>query len=415
MSDFENQSVTPSLPLSFRLSHMLGKAIGKRFDHLLDNISEGQLLLTWPDGTTTLHGQRSDTPDHNAHLEIHNFRALRQFMLSGEVGFAESYLRGDWTTDSLRNLFFLVMRNEQAVADALTGSRFARLANAARHWLNRNSIKGSQRNIAFHYDLGNQFYQLWLDKSMSYSSGIFADSSTSLADAQQAKLDRAVELMSPSRGAQVLEIGCGWGAMAKRLATQSDCQVKAISLSSEQLDYARTHNSVDHDEGSTEFVHEDYRATTGKFDHIVSIEMFEAVGEQYWETYFSRLSELLVEGGTAVLQVITILEDRFESYRSNPDFIQRYIFPGGMLPSKTHLGDLIDGAGFELVQSDWFGNSYANTLECWRHQFEQVSREVIAMGFDERFLRMWRYYLTYCESGFRFASTDVGMLLIRKR
>lgn len=414
MSDMENQSVTPTLPLSFRLSHLLGTAIGKRFDHVLDNIREGQLRLTWPDGTTTQHGQRSDNPDDNAYLELHNFRALRQFMLSGEVGFAESYLRGDWTTDSLRNLFFLVMRNEESVAHALTGSRIARLVSAGRHWLNRNSIKGSQRNIAFHYDLGNDFYQLWLDESMSYSSGIFGHDSTNLAQAQQAKLDRAVEMMSPSPGARILEIGCGWGAMANRLADQSACQVKGISLSAEQLDYAREHNHVEHD-GSTEFVHEDYRVTTGKYDHIVSIEMFEAVGEQYWETYFSTLSDLLEEGGTAVLQVITILEDRFDTYRASPDFIQRYIFPGGMLPSKTHLRELVDAAGFDVVESDWFGLSYAETLERWRERFEHVSREVIGLGFDERFLRMWRYYLTYCESGFRFGSTDVGMLLLRKR
>ena len=254
MSEFENQSVTPTIPLSFRLSHLLGTAIGKRFDHVLDNISDGQLRLTWPDGTTTQHGQRSDNLDHNAHLELHNFRALRQFMLSGEVGFAESYLRCDWSTDSLRNLFFLVMRNEEAVAHALTGSRVARLFSAGRHWLNRNSIKGSQRNIAFHYDLGNDFYQLWLDESMSYSSGIFQNESTSLAQAQQAKLDRAVEMMAPEPGARVLEIGCGWGAMANRLANQSSCQVRGISLSSEQLEYARTHNHVE-EGGQTEYVH----------------------------------------------------------------------------------------------------------------------------------------------------------------
>lgn len=396
---------------------MLGSMIGRRFDHLLDGIKHGQLSLTWPDGHTTTHGKRSENPSHNAHMVLNNFKPIRHIIQSGENAFAESYLHGDWTTDSLRNLFTLIMNNESEVAAMTSGSWLARLVNSIRHGRNHNSERGSQRNIEFHYDLGNSFYELWLDDTMSYSSAVF-HGEESLEQAQEAKLERVVNALQPESGARVLEIGCGWGAMARKLATQAGCQVEGISLSHEQLRYATLHNHLtatrEHP-GSTQFRHLDYRKVSGKYDHIVSIEMFEAVGEQYWTTYFSKLNELLDQGGTALLQVITIAEERFEDYRASPDFIQRYIFPGGMLPSKTHLRDLIDKAGFELVQTDWFGHSYATTLERWRERFDHASRDVSALGFDDRFMRMWRYYLSYCETGFRFDRTDVGQLLLCKR
>lgn len=417
MSDLENQSIGPALPAGYRLHRVLGSLIGRRFDHLLDGIKIGQLSMTWPDGHTTRHGTRSDDPTQNAHLVLNNFKPIRQVLQFGENGFAESYLRGDWTTDSLRNLFTVIMNNEGEVAAVTAGSRLARMINSIRHGRNHNSLRGSQRNIEFHYDLGNPFYKLWLDNTMSYSSAVF-EADESLEAAQKNKLVKVVDALKPAAGARVLEIGCGWGAMAHKLATAGECRVEGISLSQEQLKYARQNNSVvaaTGHQGSTEFRYQDYREVQGKFDHIVSIEMFEAVGEQYWATYFSKLAELLEQGGSAVLQVITIAEERFEEYRASPDFIQRYIFPGGMLPSKERLRNLIDEAGFDLVDTDWFGHSYAITLERWRERFDQVARDVTAQGFDERFLRMWRYYLSYCETGFRFGRTDVGQLLLCKR
>lgn len=417
MSDIENQSLRPALPVGYRLHKVLGSLIGRRFDHLLDGINHGQLSITWPDGHTTLHGNRLEDASQNAHLVLHNFKPIRQALQSGENGFAESYLRGDWTTDNLRNLFNVILNNESGVAAMLAGSRLARMINSIRHGRNHNSLRGSQRNIEFHYDLGNPFYKLWLDETMSYSSAIFTADET-LEEAQTAKLMRVVDALKPVAGARVLEIGCGWGAMAHKLATDGECHVEGISLSQEQLKYAREINSVaavEGTHGSTEFRYQDYRELTGKYDHIVSIEMFEAVGEQYWVTYFNKLAELLDQGGSAVLQVITIAEDRFEGYRAKPDFIQRYIFPGGMLPSKERLRELIDSAGFDLVDTEWFGLSYATTLERWRERFEQAARDVTTQGFDERFLRMWRYYLSYCETGFRFDRTDVGQLLLCKR
>lgn len=430
MSDLENQSLRPVLPFRYRVQHALGSVIGRRFDHLLDGIEHGQLSLTWPDGHATQHGNRSEDPSMNAHIILHNFRPVQQIMSRGQLGFAEGYLRGDWTTDSLRNLFSVVMRNEAQVDAMTAGSWIARLINTLKHGRNRNSLEGSQRNIEFHYDLGNEFYKLWLDDTMSYSSAIFSESeSESLEAAQNAKLDRVVKALNPNPGARVLEIGCGWGAMASKLARSCGCHVQGISLSHEQLRFAREHNSVgsgsdssatmvasaNAPSGSTQFQHKDYRAVEGKYDHIVSIEMFEAVGEQYWKTYFFKLGELLEQGGSAVLQVITIEEDRFEEYRSSPDFIQRYIFPGGMLPTKTLLTELSDKAGFDIIESEWFGKSYATTLEHWRERFDQVTREVNALGFDERFMRMWRYYLSYCETGFQYERTDVGQLLLKKR
>ncbi|MFK7857029.1 MAG: class I SAM-dependent methyltransferase [Granulosicoccus sp.] len=417
MSEIENQPFRQALPARYRFQHILGSLIGRRFDHLLDGITIGQLSLTWPDGHVTKHGVKSDDLSLNAHLTLRNFKPIRQLLLTGENGFAECYLRGDWTSDSLRNLFTLIMNNRGEVDAITTGSWYAKLANSIRHRLNHNSLRGSQRNIEFHYDLGNNFYELWLDPSMSYSSGVF-EGDESLEIAQRNKIDKVVDYLQPAVGSRVLEIGCGWGALAHRLASSSDCHVEGISLSHEQLKYAvdnHTLHPTGNASGSTEFRYQDYRAVDGKYDHIVSIEMFEAVGEKYWTTYFNKLADLLNEGGSAVLQVITIEEEGYEEYKASPDFIQRYIFPGGMLPTKTHLRELVHKAGFELVKSDWFGPSYGQTLEHWRERFEQVSREVVALGFDERFLHMWRYYLNYCETGFRFGRTDVGQFLLAKR
>ncbi|MGQ7845686.1 class I SAM-dependent methyltransferase [Granulosicoccus sp. 3-233] len=417
MSDMENQTISRALPSLQWYQQLLGHLIGRRFDHLLDGISHGQLSLTWPDGHLSRHGRKSIDPSRNAQLTLHNYRPIRQMMLSGENGFAESYLQGDWSSDNLRNLFTLIVNNEAEVATMTTGSWYARCLNTLRHGRNRNSLRGSQRNIEFHYDLGNDFYELWLDRTMSYSSAMFRGDE-SLEQAQIAKLTRVVETLQPAPGARVLEIGCGWGAMARQLATRAHCHVEGISLSQEQLRYAQEVNSIVSDDrqsqGSTEFRYQDYRSVQGRYDHIVSIEMFEAVGEKYWSTYFGKLSQLLQPGGTALLQVITIDEERFDDYRASPDFIQRYIFPGGMLPTKDHLVGLVEDSGFELVDVDWFGPGYAQTLLHWRDRFDQAISEVTALGFDERFVRMWRYYLDYCETGFRLGRTDVGQLLLRK-
>ena len=418
MAEVENQSPVRKCAGS-TVSAAVTKSIRYRFEQVLHGFQDGQLLLTWPDGMTHVYGQRSDCAEHNADVVLRSYQPLRRLITDGQIGFAESYMRGEWDTENLANLFSLIMRNDQRIRPATQGARLFRLVNLWQHWTNRNSHSGSQRNIAFHYDLGNAFYRLWLDSTMSYSSALFKSDNESLSSAQQNKFDKISELLAMSSGSKVLDIGCGWGSLAHQLATDAGVDVTGVSLSSEQLEYAREHNFVDGSTGHSEncrtrFEYKDYRDVKGKFDHIVSIEMFEAVGERYWETYFDKLNELLESGGTAVVQSITIAEDRFNEYRSRPDFIQRYIFPGGMLPTKSLLLEHVERVGLKLEHSQWFGDSYARTLSLWRKQFEKMSKEVLSMNFDERFVRMWRYYLVYCETGFNIGRTNVGLLKLRK-
>jgi len=417
MSELQNNSVVELNDPTVGLKGALGAFITKRFETFLAGVSDGQLTLVWPNGVTTRHGTRNEIPSKNAQVTLHSLQPIRRLAIGGDVGFAESYMDGEWSTDSLLNLFHLIMRNEATVKKVISGSFRSRFARFIKHWQNRNSKEGSQRNIAYHYDLGNEFYQLWLDPSMNYSSGIYQQDNDSLSAAQNEKMSKVREMMQPDMGDRVLEVGCGWGALARYMGTHAGVHVEGISLSSEQLAYAREHNTVapsDHT-GSTIFRHQDYREVGETYDHIMSIEMFEAVGEQYWATYFNQLQKLLKTDGSAVLQVITIDESRFDRYQKKPDFIQRYIFPGGMLPTKTHLSALAEKAGFEIEETHWFGESYARTLAAWRDSFERVQRGIRSEGFDERFIRMWRYYLVYCETGFTFGTTDVGLLKLRKR
>lgn len=418
MADVENRTMVAE-GHSNALGAVVTKKIKQRFERVLAGFQDGQLTLTWPDGTSGVYGQRSDQAEHNASVVLHSYAPLRRLITDGQLGFAESYMQGEWSTDHLPNLFSLIMRNDQHIAPATEGGRLARVVNLWQHWTKRNSAGGSKRNIAFHYDLGNDFYKLWLDQSMSYSSALYLSGDETLEQAQQNKINRITELLAPEPNSTVLEIGCGWGALANELSHKSKANVTGISLSEQQLEYANANNetadiNVSAVTGSRSFEYCDYRDVKGKFDHIVSIEMFEAVGQQYWDAYFNKLAELLDSGGTAVIQTITILEDRFEAYRSSPDFIQRYIFPGGMLPTKALLAEHCEKAGFVLEQQHWFGESYAKTLAVWRTRFEQVSKDVLTLNFDDRFIRMWRYYLVYCETGFDIGRTDVGLIKIRK-
>jgi len=418
MSDSDNQTLAVR-ERELNASSLIAKGVRHQFERVLNAFREGQLTLTWPDGSTEVYGQRLEQTSLSANVRLHSFQPIRRLITDGRTGFAESYIRGEWSTDNLSALFALIMVNEKSIKPATKGARLSRVLNSLQHWRKRNSPKGSQRNIAYHYDLGNAFYRQWLDNSMSYSSALYHSAEESLEQAQQNKLERIALMLSPDQNASVLEVGCGWGSLARHLAENTGAQVHGISLSSEQLQYANENNLVSntketHAAGRTSFEYIDYRDVTGKFDHIVSIEMFEAVGQQYWETYFNKLASMLESGGTAVIQTITLLEERFDAYRAGPDFIQRYIFPGGMLPTKTLLAQHLLKAGFALEQQYWFGDSYARTLAAWRSRFEQASRDIKSLDFDDRFMRMWRYYLVYCETGFNIGSTDVGLLKIRK-
>lgn len=396
---------------------------------ILSHIQGGTLDIVWPSGVTTQHGSGSPAVT----LSLHNFKPFFSLLRTGHIGFAESYLRGDWSSNDLLEFFLLVHRNESSFENDLSGSGIARWLNKLAHGFKRNSRAGSQKNIAYHYDLGNDFYRLWLDPSMTYSSGIYPSTTSALIDAQAHKLDTISQWLAPTADSHVLEIGCGWGALSQKLATEHRCKVTGISLSQAQLSYAKEkwgkqsrisdptasqilEPATDHEQcdDAIEYRYVDYRDVQGKFDHIVSIEMFEAVGMAYWSAYFQKLSDLLRVDGTVLLQVITIEEAHFDNYRQNPDFIQRYIFPGGMLPTKSVLTELGEKSGFKVATQTWFGQSYSRTLASWRKRFEQRITEVQQLGYDDRFIRMWRYYLAYCEAGFSLGTTDVGLIKLKK-
>lgn len=378
---------------------------------MLGPLASGRLTIVLPSGERIEHRGREAGPA--ASLVLHRWRALRRLLTSGDPGLADAYVDGDWSSPDLASLLELAARNIDRLDRSLAGLLPMRIAGRVRHILRSNSKAGSRRNISYHYDLGNEFYRCWLDSSMSYSAALYARSDQTLEDAQDAKLSRIVELLELRGGASVLEIGCGWGALALRLA-RSGARVKGVTLSAEQLAFAR--QRVVQEKLSEKVCLEltDYRDVAGTYDRIVSIEMLEAVGEAYWPLYFRSLQERLRPGGLAVLQVITIDERRFEAYRRSADFIQRHIFPGGMLPTRSMIATQAKAAGLTLASTQCFGDSYAQTLAEWRARFLSSWPRIGEMGFDERFRRLWEYYLCYCEAGFRARTIDVGLFVLRK-
>ena len=374
---------------------------------LIGSLSTGQLTIIMPDGRRLLvHGAR---PGPEAVLDMHRGRALHRLLLGGSLGFADAYIDGDWSSPDLPTLIECIACNLPALSTRLTALAPIRIANRLRHALRRNSKSGSRRNIAFHYDLGNDFYRLWLDKGMSYSSAIALAPGETLEEAQAARQSVIIDALDLTTGMSVLEIGCGWGGLAAALARRG-ALVTGITLSREQLAYGQAMLAEAGDEAtSVKLRLQDYRDIDERFDRIVSIEMLEAVGEAYWPVYFAKLRACLKEGGRAVLQVITIAEDRFDTYRHNTDFIQRHIFPGGMLPTRRHIAEQATKAGLTLTQSRQFGRGYAATLAEWRRRFHAARDPVEALGFGPAFHRLWDYYLAYCEGGFRAGAIDVGL------
>lgn len=370
----------------------------------------GLLVIELPSGARWVH--QGAMPGPEAHVIVRRWAALRRLVTGGDIGFAEAYRQGDWWSPDLVAFFTWVTANEAALTMAWRGSSTVRLFDRLRHAGRKNTRVGSRRNIAAHYDLGNDFYAAWLDTGMNYSSALYTRDDESLEVAQQGKLTRVVEHLKLPVAGSVLEIGCGWGALAERLAGSSGCKVTGVTLSREQLQYARRRLDLAGLSANADLQLVDYRDVQGTFDAIVSIEMLEAVGERYWPVYFSKIRSLLKPGGRAVVQVITINEDRFESYRGRPDFIQRYIFPGGMLPTKTLMREHTERAGLRLVEVQVFAESYAKTLDVWRSRFLSAWPQLSAMGYDERFRHVWEYYLAYCEAGFRLGALDVGLYVM---
>lgn len=403
---FESKTTTLS-ELERPREHLVVRLLNR----IISQIDFGQITVVLPSGDRI---QRSGVlTGPSAILVLNRWRALGRLISQGDLGFAEAYIDGDWTSPDLPALLELAAGNI-ALLDRSTGGFWpARIFNRVRHLLRANSKAGSRRNIAFHYDLGNAFYERWLDRSMTYSSALYAHPDQTLEDAQEAKLSRVEQLLDLRGGEKVLEIGCGWGALAMRLA-HAGARVTGVTLSSEQLAFSRQRLEQQAVVGKVAFDMTDYRDLEGCYDRIVSIEMLEAVGEAYWPTYFKTLYDRLNTGGIAVLQVITIDEARFDAYRDSADFIQRHIFPGGMLPTKAIVVELSARAGLKLVSTQSFGQSYAVTLSEWRKRFLASWPSIAEMGFPERFRRLWDYYLCYCEAGFRAETIDVGFYVLAK-
>ena len=393
-------------PAPFASPRGIGPWLMKRVLRCLDS---GGITVVIPSGERFEHRAAKSGPE--ATMVLHDWRAVRRLLVAGDLGFAEGYIAGEWSTPDLVALIALVAENVSQFQRTMDGIPAMRLLNRARHLLKGNSRKGSRRNIAFHYDLGNDFYRLWLDESMTYSSACAVKSGESLEAAQQAKLARITDLLALDGHENVLEIGCGWGALAAHLGARC-AGVTGLTLSREQLAFAEKRITRSGLEQRVDLRLQDYRDTQGTFDRIVSIEMLEAVGEQYWPVYFNRLRTCLAPGGKAVLQVITIREDRFEPYRRAPDFIQRYVFPGGMLPTQRIVSKQATHAGFRIASVETFGAGYASTLAEWRQRFEAAWPAIAALGFDADFRRMWTYYLSYCEAGFRTGTIDVGLYVL---
>ena len=401
---------TLRLPLGSRAARPLLPATRTALS-LLDRLEGGSLRLILPDNSQMMLGHGPE----RATLQVNDERVFRRVLGEGDIGFGESWIDGDWHSEQLAELLTLLAENREQLARAVHGHWLPLLGHRLRHLLRANTRAGSKRNILAHYDLGNDFYKLWLDPSMSYSAALFGEQpGMSLEQAQLRKYFRLLEQLDPKPGDSILEVGCGWGGLAEVAATEFGCRVHGITLSPSQLAWSQARAQQKGYADLAEFSLTDYRDVRGQYDHVVSIEMFEAVGERYWPGYFAKLHSCLKLGGRAAIQTITIANERFAAYRRGTDFIQRHIFPGGMLPSPAVFERRAAGADFQVLERHAFGLDYARTLAQWHRSFDAAWPEIEAQGFDTRFRRLWQFYLAYCEAGFRAGATDVYHFLLEK-
>lgn len=371
----------------------------------LDRFSVGRLTVRLPDGSMRIFG--SDASGPTADIEIKDWRFFRRILLDGDIGFAEAYMEGFCDSSDLAGLIALLAENEKALGGVARTNLVHSLLLKLLHRRRNNSREGSKKNIHAHYDLGNEFYGLWLDPSMTYSSALYdGERNKPLEAAQTAKYERILDQIGAKQGDSILEIGCGWGGFAETAARRG-MRVTGVTISAKQLEFARERLGRAHLADRVDLQFRDYRDIEGRYDHIVSIEMVEAVGERYWPDYFATLKRHVAPGGSALVQAIVIADEFFETYRRHPDFIQTYVFPGGMLLSPASLREQCKQAGLKIAELYSFGLDYARTLEAWLGRFDRVADQVAKLGFDERFRRMWRYYLAYCAAGFSTQRTDV--------
>ncbi len=379
-----------------------------------EQLKKDQLTIAFPSGHRQVFGKGDLSPQ--AVLEIRDLRLILRMLFSGDLGLAESYLNGEWETPNLSALLTVGAINLDELSDALKSGWLSKFQGRLRHALRANTKRGSRRNIAAHYDLGNAFYRMWLDPTMTYSSALFADNfNEPLSVAQNRKYARLAEALDIAPGDRVLEIGCGWGGFAEFAASAYKCEIVCLTLSTEQAKFARRRMENAGLADRVDIRLQDYRDVDGMFDKIVSIEMFEAVGIENWPVYFGAMRERLKPGGKAAIQTITIEDERFDAYRRNPDFIQHYIFPGGVLPSPAKFVGSAAKQGFTLTDELFFGPSYAETLRRWQNDFLQAWPEIRKLGFDDRFRRMWLYYLCYSEVGFDTGKIDVAQFTLTRQ
>lgn len=380
---------------------------------LLHKLQHGRLSLITPKGTRV--NFIGDQPGPSADIHIHDWRMASKVLRSAEIGFAEAYRDKHFDTSDLSALLEFAVANSQAIEKIFFGNRLFNFVYRVAHALRRNTREGSKKNIHAHYDLGNEFYSHWLDPSMTYSSALFnKDFSQSLESAQQAKYERILARLNLRPGQHILEIGCGWGGFAEYAATTRGVTITGITISQAQFDYAQQRIAR---AGLTDLVElrmQDYRDVRGEFDAVVSIEMFEAVGESFWPSYFELVHSVLKPGAKALIQTITIAADAFDYYRKSSDFIRQFIFPGGMLPSVPVFIGLAKLAGLTQTDKHEFGLDYAETLRHWRLRCDEIPQDLRKLGFDDAFQRIWRFYFSYCEAGFRSGRTNVMQIELSK-
>ena len=377
---------------------MFNRHLINNFLKILEQIKYGSITLTMPDGRN--FSFKGPNIGAQACFELHNWRVIGAMIRHGDIMFAEAYRDGWWDSPDLTQLFLFGLQNQAILDDYIYGAAFGRLMSRVAYLFTRNTLKGSKKNIHAHYDLGNDFYALWLDPTMTYSSAIFANEKENLKDAQTRKYDRIIERLKPS--GSLLEIGCGWGGFAERALQRGDYDIKGLTISKSQHEFASKRVGKD-----AIIALEDYRHQEGLYEQIVSIEMFEAVGEKFWPVYFSKLKTLLADKGKAIVQTITIADSYFERYRRGVDAIRSFIFPGGMLPCPLRFHEESLKAGLRVTDKFNFGQDYALTLSHWLKNFNLKIKDIKAMGFDEKFIRMWRFYLTCCIAAFKHGRTDV--------
>jgi cyclopropane-fatty-acyl-phospholipid synthase len=375
-------------------------------------LRRGTLDVTLLDGRVMRFGGAEPGPA--AQMTLHSYGFASKLINNGDIGIAEAYLRGDWDTPDLTQFLYLFCVNHELIQSMLADKPLVRFVQTVQHWFNRNTKRQARRNIYAHYDIGNAFYSAWLDPSMTYSSALYEDDTPDLTAAQNNKYRRLAEAIDLRPGQKVLEIGCGWGGFAEFAAKTFNAKVVGLTISKEQRDFAQKRIQAAGLSDKVEIKLQDYRDERDRYDRIASIEMIEAVGEEFWPKYFSQVSDRLLPGGLAGIQAITIQDSMFQSYRREVDFIQRYVFPGGMLPSPQVLKAFGERFGVPVIRERIFGQDYAKTLATWRNNFRAAWPNLKPLGFDERFRRLWEYYLAYCEAGFLSGNIDVRQVVFAK-